>query len=127
LTEAGVYEIRKQATSGCDTLHTITVEVLEADNSACLSTSTTQISLEKENIRIYPNPTTATLSFQNLPANRYTLSIINNIGLEVYSSELDITDNSSLNVAWLPKGAYFIQMVDTEKTELYQFKFLKIE
>ena len=124
-TESGIYESRKRATSGCDTLHTLTLEVLEADNSACLSTSTTQLSIAKA--KIYPNPTSTSISFQNVPANRYTLSLINNAGIEVYSRVLDITEGSTLNVAWLSEGMYFLQLVDIKTMDHYQFKFLKIE
>lgn len=127
-TESGIYESRKQASSGCDTLHTLIVDVLDADNSACLSTSTSQISKEKDKVKLYPNPTAFTISFSNIPSNHYTILIMDARGREVHRRELlDIAEGNPLNISWLSEGVYFVQLMDEELNEKYQFKFLKVE
>lgn len=126
-TASGIYESRIRASSGCDTLHTVALEVLDANNSACLSTSTNEISLSKNQVSIYPNPTTSMLTFKNIPSDRYTLSLINNVGSIVQSRVVELEEGKPLNVSWLPEGVYFIQLANEVTLERYQFKFLKVK
>ena len=68
--------------------------------------------LTKENITIYPNPTTTTLNIQTNKSNNIKVKIYDAIG-QVYVDEKLTNQNTSLNIQHLQSGIYFIKVDDT--------------
>lgn len=85
------------------------------------STSLTESS--KDKIKLFPNPVNDLLFFEkNQTTERLQVKIYNNFGQEVRN---EILIDNNMNVAELPVGIYFVQVVDRQREILVTQKFLK--
>lgn len=86
----------------------------------CTPTSTSNLSTEKENYKLYPNPASTELNILLLKNEHLkSVSIMNQLGQIKYSSK----DESIINMSGLANGLYYIQ-IETDKTT-YNTMFMK--
>ncbi|HEX8332167.1 MAG TPA: cadherin domain-containing protein [Segetibacter sp.] len=93
------------------------------NNGAVQYSSVVRVNVEKGNgaITIYPNPvTTNTISLQlnNLERGKYTVTLTNKLGQQLYSSVIEHNGGSSTQTlrinSSLPKGTYQLQVIGGE-------------
>ncbi|MCR8667724.1 T9SS type A sorting domain-containing protein [Aestuariibaculum sp. M13] len=85
-----------------------------------VSKSLSSDDFNKNTITIYPNPTSDYLYFNNYNLSNKNVSIFNMLGKRVLTSKIE-SSNNSLNVSFLTKGLYIIQIQETNTT----LKFIK--
>jgi hypothetical protein len=72
----------------------------------------------KENIFIYPNPTSGRFTIKNieLKMTKCKLEIYNVLGEKIYSkSNYDQQISNEIDISNSPKGIYFVKIYDGEK------------
>ncbi len=79
--------------------------------SASYDTNTLSIENEvlKNNIRLYPNPTTSVVYFDNSVANFETLEITNLLGQSIQSKTLDSSIESAIDLSSFENGVYLFR------------------
>lgn len=75
----------------------------------CQTTSSNEISEEKSNFSIYPNPANDFLNINALNNSDYTISIINNMGVEIYKKQISETGLQTIDIKSLHRGIYFVK------------------
>ncbi len=70
---------------------------------------------EKNNLKIFPNPTNSQFNIEIENGENYKLTLINSLGQQLFSQELtQITNTVSLDL--FPKGIYFLE-IESKKTK----------
>jgi len=69
-----------------------------------------------ESITIYPNPTNGKTTIANGIAETYNLVILNQLGQTVFNQQNIASINTELNLTYLPKGIYVIQIIYSDFT-----------
>ncbi len=78
--------------------------------------------ISKDNISIFPNPTSGLVNIESESINNATIKIYNLLG-KVVASEIALSNYKSLNLNYLPNGTYFIQISD-DKGNIYSEKLI---
>jgi Secretion system C-terminal sorting domain len=82
-------------------------------NLSCNPTLNIINALKANEVSIYPNPTTTSLTIQSTDQPINQIAITNLLGQTVYTHEYN-TEKAELNVSTLPTGIYFIKINNTE-------------
>lgn len=75
---------------------------------------------KKDNVKIFPNPATdkITISFVENTAQPFTIEIIDTLGKKLFSKNYEIeNDTISINTEKIPKGVYFLTIINNEKKQ----------
>ena len=64
---------------------------------------------DKETIRVYPNPASDAIHMDNTTLNEFNLSLVNQLGQEVNSVEIQSNQSAQISVEHLPAGVYFLR------------------
>lgn len=83
--------------------------------------------VEKEQIRIYPNPSSSyiTVEFSNPKSEKYTINIYNGLGQLVKSTKNITSERSIIETGHLRSGIYFIEV--TSKSRIFKTEKLIIQ
>ena len=78
-------------------------------------------------VDIYPNPTSdyLTVDLVDNSTREFRISIINEIGAEVYSRTMEINDNSRIEIGNLPSGTYILRLQSDVWSETFKFNKVK--
>ncbi|NVN96199.1 MAG: T9SS type A sorting domain-containing protein [Bacteroidetes bacterium] len=79
--------------------------------------------VEKENVKVYPNPTINSITFNTGMFKDFKLRIFNAIGQIVLQKKL-ITSNTTLNIESFQRGMYYFQLIN-DKAKVISGKFVK--
>lgn len=109
-TQNGDYTVYVSGANGCYNLSSIFTYLI---------TGTNNITLENNNITIYPNPSSGNFTL-NIPLGEYKIAIINAIGQTVYNK---LTKNErELHLQLYQSGIYFVEI--TSKNDVYIQKLI---
>jgi hypothetical protein len=76
----------------------------------------------KNEISVYPNPASSTITFSQLGIRNYELGITDVMGREVYHQPINNSTQTTINISQLSDGVYFYQL--TNNTETNRGKFV---
>jgi len=86
--------------------------------------STNLINDAEVEINMYPNPSSEFVKFENLNQNYSTIQIIDLTGKIVYSEDVDLQDNTEINVQDFKNGMYIICLKKEDKIEIKKLQIL---
>lgn len=93
-----------------------TINVVDTDVvfNAILSSTTSIVSINKENIRIYPNPSNGifNLEINNAEKTNYSVKVFNILGSVIYNSPINGENiiKQKIDLTKYPKGMYFLSI-----------------
>ena len=80
------------------------------------------VSLDHNSFKVYPIPNEGkfTIEVVSLKAETYTLEVLNNLGMKVYSSEIRVDGKYILqmDLSYLPSGVYTVTLFNTEHNDI---------
>ncbi|MCP4443206.1 MAG: CocE/NonD family hydrolase [Aureispira sp.] len=93
---------------------------------ASVVTSTTDIEQKtvESTIRVYPNPTKDMVTIQTDDDSAFELTVFNQLGQEVYSSNFD-GHTHSFNLKKMPSGVYLVELLDMNTDQKHIQKLVK--
>ena len=97
-------------TTGGDHVLTDTATIIEGAPSSVWS-------VEWEKVRVYPNPAVNSIHLKGLQSNDFTISIYNQMGKEIYSS--NYTD--MIDVSEFAKGIYYLKLTNGDSYTTKRF------
>jgi ribosomal protein L14 len=105
-----------------------TFELDVADNKGAISTATVKVDVISNlrftsNLRLYPNPasTTVNVQYQNDLTGKVVVNIFSAGGTQVFGTEYSKDQNlmlKQINVSTLPRGIYYIQILQPDGSKL---------
>jgi hypothetical protein len=79
--------------------------------------------VEKENVKVFPNPATNSITFNTGMYKDFILTIFNAIGQTVMQKQL-ATSITTLNIQSFQQGMYYYQLIN-DKGKVISGKFVK--